>query len=503
MADSFLQEPKRKRSKPGAAGNTSKRSKPSHGSRRPGGAARPVQDEEISSGSDDDEQEAGSETPEAQELDSDEEFAGESAADKRRRLAKQYIENLQTFEYNGDEFDAKDLDNDLIAKRLQVDVAEQEGDIYKFIGTKVGQQLDSATTKRTRMGGKWPTGVSVHYPYVYTVAKDGELVKYKMQPRGGLTRVKFTSTKHANDPLVSRRCPLSCVAASAKFVVTGTAEGQLIIWSSENLTCLKVMNTRGAVLSMAFRRGTDQLYAACADLKIRTFSINQFQQLEVLYGHQDAIVDISAMSRETCVSVGSRDKTAMFWKIADESRLTFRGGDSVKRTNPDTEFFEGSIDCVSMLDESHFVTGADNGNLSLWSLNKKKPQFTQRIAHGVQPALEPQQASAEQDSPPVPPAQPYWITAVHAVPFSDMFISGSFSGEIKVWKVDAEGTMRSFELVGSVAVPGCVVEIASCEFNNNKTLEIVVLASKEHRLGRWLQSKISGRNQLVTVVLDL
>ena len=85
--------------------------------------------------------------------------------------------------------------------------------------------------------------------------------------------------------------------------------------------------------SIVFRRNSDQLFAACADLRIRTYSINQFTQLEILYGHQDNISDISALAKETCVSVGSRDKTAMFWKIAEESRLTFRGGDSPEKTN--------------------------------------------------------------------------------------------------------------------------------------------------------------------------
>lgn len=82
---------------------------------------------------------------------------------------------------------------------------------------------------------------------------------------------------------------------------------------------------------MAFRKNSDQLYASCADFKIRTYSINQFSQLEILYGHHDIVEDISALAMERCVTVGARDRTAMLWKIPDETRLTFRGGDEPQK----------------------------------------------------------------------------------------------------------------------------------------------------------------------------
>lgn len=48
-----------------------------------------------------------------------------------------------------------------------------------------------------------------------------------------------------------------------------------------------------------------------------------------------------------------------------------------------------------MIDESHFVTGSDNGNVALWSLAKKKPLTTKRLSHGLQPQFTPIQASSE------------------------------------------------------------------------------------------------------------
>ena len=41
-----------------------------------------------------------------------------------------------------DEFDAKDLDDDILARRLQKDIAETKGYVYKFVGDKIKDQLD-------------------------------------------------------------------------------------------------------------------------------------------------------------------------------------------------------------------------------------------------------------------------------------------------------------------------------------------------------------------------
>lgn len=458
---------------------------------------------------------------------SEEEFLEESVADKRRRLAKQYLENLRNEEGFGDDddFDAKDLDDDILSRRLQRDVAENKGHIYKLISDRINSQMDEISTSVTRVGSKDLTDLAICYPYLYTVSKDVELIKWDISSenrkpkrirhkKGGRHHLNLEKATHLNH----HADVINCVAATSdgKYIVTGGIDGRLIIWSSESLSCLKVFETRSSVNAISIRRGTDQLFAACSDLRVRTFSINQFSQLEILYGHQDSIADISSLSRETCVTVGSRDKMAMFWKIAEETHLTFRGGDRIekvsKKKKTDKEesgpeiFMEGSMDVVSMADESHFVTGSDNGSISLWSLAKKKSLMTERVAHGLEAQNSAQQSSAESSlekaSVQIAKPQPYWITAIHAVPFSDLFVSGSYSGTINIWKISSQG-FRSFELVGKINdIKGCIVKIDSVE-TKDKKLKIFVLTSKEHKFGRWF-SKIKGaRNALITFTFDI
>src|SRR5271169_6739449 len=112
--------------------------------------------------------------------------------------------------------------------------------------------------------------------------------------------------------------------------------------------------------------------------------MNDLTYIETLFGHQDCISSIASFASERCVSVGSRDRSARVWKIIDETQLVFQQqphkGISTAEWVP-----EGSIDCVAIIDEQHFVTGGDNGDIVLWSLQKKKPQYIKRSAHGFDP----------------------------------------------------------------------------------------------------------------------
>lgn len=111
--------------------------------------------------------------------------------------------------------------------------------------------------------------------------------------------------------------------------------------------------------------------------------------VETLFGHQDSVLAVDALRAETAASVGGRDKTARFWKIVDETQLVFRGGgrsavrelleggalegmdededgDGVvakkqKREGEQKRFVEGSLECISMVDETTFLTGGDSG----------------------------------------------------------------------------------------------------------------------------------------------
>ncbi|CCH60331.1 hypothetical protein TBLA_0C05340 [Henningerozyma blattae CBS 6284] len=542
-----------------------------------------IVDEDVTDPSSNEDEDKEDLVDESEELDSDEEFQGENPADKRRRLAKQYLENLKSEaneilseRANTDEkdnalddfnnFDAADMDKDIIASRLKQDVAEQQGKVYRFIANKL--LVSESKYIFTRVGDKNLTCISCYQPplntfshdisenksnkknkiFAYTVSKDLQLTKYDVtdfnhrpkkikQTKGGSKYIPTTKFEHENTT-EGHYDEILTVAASpdGKYVITGGRDRKLIIWSTESLSPVKVIPTKdrnGQVMSLTFRKNSDQLYVACADYKIRTYSINQFAQTEILYGHHDLVADISSLGMERCVTVGSRDRTAMLWKIPDETRLTFRGGDDPARlvknwlkqnasedsdgniTYPDASeaplfYGEGSIDIVSMIDDSHFITGSDNGNICLWSLAKKKPLFIVRAAHGIVPHTLESNISGETDQAlrtiqlqGNKITKPYWITALYAIPYSDVFISGSWNGTLKVWKIGEN--LREFELLGELDnCRGVVNKIQVVEQGKHgkETFRVLASVGKEHKLGRWLGKVPGARNGIYSAVLQ-
>ena len=425
----------------------------------------------------------------------DEELKNEDPAAKRIRLAEQYLANTQkeVLEHGG--FDAAEIDQEILrgrmGERLKEDTAEGKGKLYRFIADDfdwTGAQHDQFRTDT-----KGVNGAAVAGRYVYTVTSDRALVKWELpeldapseegkntkktsrKPRKvAFTRgSKFASEHHQKDIL--------CVAASqdGKFVATGGADNRLIIWDANTLKPLRIFSGqlrdnghRDNVISVVFRRGTNQLFSASKDRTVKIWSLDELAYIETLFGHQDEVLDVSALANETCVTVGARDRTARFWKVVEESQLVFRGGGpdrKPKRGGDDDGMkahYEGSMERVACIDDETFVTGADNGSLSLWSIHKKKPVFTHPLAHGLEPPTPIEQRSAEIDptqsmdaeGPMILDPQPRWITALKAIPFSDVFVTGSWDGHVRAWRISSD--KRRIEPIGPLATPEIDVSAA-------------------------------------------
>ncbi|OTA78853.1 hypothetical protein M434DRAFT_402184 [Hypoxylon sp. CO27-5] len=523
-----------------------------------------VERDESISGSES-ESEDGIDEHQASESASESENEGETAAEKRLRLAERYLENVRQ-EVDETGFDAEEIDRDIIAQRLQEDVAEIKGKVYRKLASELA--LDRASHTLFRCNTTAITSVAICAPYVYTVSKDQCLVKWKLQELPANQFPQTTKKKPKKPPAPPRRKPtkvamlkgnhkrakeknyqghvadILCVAASqdGKFVVTGGADKRLIVYDAKSLKPLRVfMHHRDAVTGLAFRRGTNQLYSASKDRTVKVWSLDELAYIETLFGHQDHVVDIDALAQERCVSVGARDRTARLWKVVEETQLVFRGGSIDKKQtqhiDPRSLAYEGSMDRVAMIDDELFVTGSDNGSIALWSIQKKKPLFILPQAHGLEEPLLPTEASAEEAPTPkvVPPPQPRWITALRTLPYSDLILSGSWDGYVRVWKLsedkrkigpvgilghsgysssslnlvpngvdvddsDDEGVVNGVNRTKAspYLVKGIVNDIALFERGDRGKdgLCVVVGVGKDHRLGRWKKIK-GGKNGAV------
>jgi ribosomal RNA-processing protein 9 len=426
----------------------------------------------------DDESVSGSESDEAIQLESDAEESeatseeGETAAERRVRLAQRYLDNIKQ-EIDETGFDAEDLDRDLIAQRLKEDVDEAKGRQYRLIAETL--DFENATNAPFKMDTETTTGVAVCQPYAYTVSKDKKLIKWQLQPPTAPRRTRPTQLafvrgikiKASDKQQHGHTGPILAVAASpdGRFVATGGADRKLIIWSAEDLRPLKTFTThRDGVTGLAFAPNPtnqngfgQQLFSASMDRSLKTYSLSEETSLayvETLFGHQDHIVDVSAVSIDQCVTVGSRDRKAMWWKVVDESLTRFLGDSSAK-----DEYHTGSLDCVAALPPQNFVTGSDAGAISLWSIHKKKSLFTIHTAHGVEAPPPLEMVTSESDPKVIEELKkddtrrpiPRPITALAALPGTDVVLSGSSDGWIRVWKLSNDKrTLLSLGTLGRI-----------------------------------------------------
>jgi ribosomal RNA-processing protein 9 len=180
----------------------------------------------------------------------------ETATSKRLRLAKEYLEKVRVEEgylylmillMVGMEFDAGEIDRDIIAQRLKEDVAETKGRIFKFI----------ASSLRLHSFGKWiqhknpVTCVCVYGQYVYTGCKNGVIEKWDISHIQKPTRITHINREKNTKVFTGHFDDILCMAISGegKFLATGGSDKRICIWQTSTMTHLKTFTQhRGPVM---------------------------------------------------------------------------------------------------------------------------------------------------------------------------------------------------------------------------------------------------------------
>lgn len=519
------------------------------------------------SGSDVSDSEVAPEDPSDSEASSEE---GETPAERRARLAQRYLDRIRE-EVDETGFDAEDLDKDIIATRLRDDVDEAKGRQFRLIARTL--DFDHADHTFFRADTKTTTAVAVHRQSVYTASKDKTLIKWRLQSPAwaeaddhlhlvnrarkkrphqeafvkGVKIVSSAPQQHGHaGPILSL-----AVSPDGKYVASGGADKKLIIWAADTLLPLKTFTThRDAVTALDFAPAQSnqsgfgaQLFSASKDRSLKTYSLaghDSLAYVETLFGHQDHVVGISAMAMDQCVSVGARDRSARLWRVVDETQLKFLG-DSARHD----EYHTGRLDCVAAMPPQHFVTGSDAGTISLWSMHRKKALCTVQTAHGVDQVPPLDEVTSESDPKVIEELskhdhrrpKPRAVTALSTLPGTDLVLSGSWDGTIKIWKVsddkrsleplatlgatpsqdtatnghvttdthnNVKGIIRG--VINSIAIVERRKEIVN-EFGGKKDgpcegVCVIAGTGKDPRLGRWHMTD-SGRDGMILFEVPL
>jgi len=418
----------------------------------------------------------------------------ETPAEAKVRLARLYLDGLREKDEETIEgIDAAAVDRDNIAARLRKDVEEGSGRLHVRVAVRLqAPRPDDILAVQGHRASVTCARTGAASPYLFTADKDGRIVQWRLRdgsqacvlPRASASAPIPTShtsgaarrrarARHAEQGgAYAGHAALAPGEGHAKgvYALAVSDDGQLCasagqehhigIWRTASAAPTQwVRALRGhkdAVRALAFRHGTHELLSASYDRTVKLFDASQLSYIETLFGHQEAIQDLACLRAERAVTAGGRDRTCRLWKIREESQLVFRGGSRSKAqalleggdlvdTPTKNEVQEGSIDCVAMIDDHHFVSGSDSGTLSLWSVAKKKPLFSVHSAHGWH---EHEHATEGLQR------MPRYITSVACLPYGDVFVSGSWDGVVRVWGLD-EG-LRSFRLLFELPAPGVV-----------------------------------------------
>jgi ribosomal RNA-processing protein 9 len=191
--------------------------------------------------------------------------------------------------------------------------------------------------------------------------------------------------------------------------------------------------------------------------------------------HEFQVTSVDALTRERAISSGGRDNSIRVWKIVEESQLVYNG------------HYNGSIDAVKLINEENFLSAGDDGVISTWNVNRKKPLFSVKNAHG------------SEKTPDGLGENPRWISAIAAWTNTDLVASGSSDGFIRLWKCGER--FKSLTEVSQIPCPGWINSIQFSHGNELNGKFLVVGIGKEHKLGRWFENIKEAKNSIVIIPL--
>lgn len=450
-------------------------------------------DDEVHS---EDEESIGEEA-QAPALHSDEDETDEPLESKRLRLAKQYLEKIDAHESSSEEESSDDEDNnDRVSRKLQRERQKKTGSYERVFADKVQKEVAAvheelaltSDLSTKAQSAAWqshgrielmrghdltPTCVALSGENkAVSGAKDHSVILWDLEKHTRIANLHERWHQGDSDRTLGHILAVSC-SDDGRFAAVGKRDSTVDVFDLRAKSGYNLVKTlqghKGPVTSLAFRSNSVQLFSASQDRCIRHYNLEEMLYLETLYGHQFGVTAIDCHNKERPISVGM-DRTARAWKLAEDTHLIFRGGSKVQ-----------AADCVSVIKDDWFLTGHQDGHLSLWMTDKKRAVATVEHAHGTD-------ASGLGRN----------VVSVAAVRMSDLALSGSNDGYLRLWKARTGVTLdeRGLDPLGQIPVDGFINSIAV----GPKAKFCVLAVGQEHRMGRW--DRVPGaKNRLAVVKL--
>ena len=443
--------------------------------------------DDVVSGSEDEAPRKKGRAAEKDAAEAAEEEDRETAAEKRVRLAKQYLAQMEAAMGSEEDEEGSDEDGedslgggkDALGLLLEKERLKASGSLRRALAGSLSNLTAASVPTQVIKGHKLsPTCVTVTRDErtAFTGSKDNAILQYDLETcvRTAVLSPHWRGGQgyqaHVKEVLAM------AVSSDGRFLAAGGREKEIRIWDLRERgggkgPSLKPVKTfaghRDAVSALCFRADSHALYSGSYDRCLKHWNLDGMVYVETLFGHQAEINGMDAWRRERPVTCG-RDRSVRVWKLVDESHMLLKCPQGVGEGGAGRGLvMGGSLDCMAMLSEECYVTGGEDGMLALWNVNKKKPVAIVPSAHG---------------------GAGHWISSVAAIKGTDLVASGSDDGVVRLWQATttAQGQGSSLTFTGTaLPAPGYVNGLA---LGHSGSL-LVAACGKEHRLGRWAPQK--------------
>mmetsp|Transcript_17567 Transcript_17567/g.33314 ORF Transcript_17567/g.33314 Transcript_17567/m.33314 type:complete len:547 (-) Transcript_17567:3108-4748(-) len=450
----------------------------------------------------------------------------ETADAKKIRMAREYLNKMEQIDEDSSDVpsssddeddDASMNHDDLISKRLERHRLKQQGMYERIVASKVQQSVEGRWTtidpdisnsddaksqsaawadrghiKLLRGHDLTTTCVALHSPsgsVGYSGSKDNSILMWDIEHEKRISTIIPRWNPNTCDYTRNSGEVLAMAASDdGRYLAVGGRDSTVKIFDvrqkqataratvgiSDGKEIRGIVTTfeghKGPVTALAFRSQSLQLFSGSNDRCIRHYNLNEMAYVETLYGHQAAVTGISChgIRHEMPYSV-ARDRTARAWKLAEETHMIYRGGSKIS-----------NADCISAIKDDYFLTGHEDGVLSLWIKDKKRPIVSIPSAHGFHSTL------------------PRGIVSCASLGGSDFAATGSSDGFLRLWKVSTgeRSSDRGLDSIGKIPLFGYINDLAI----GPKGRFCIAAVGQEPRLGRWDRIPLS-KNRFAIVQL--
>ena len=329
--------------------------------------------------------------------------------------------------------------------------------------------------------------------FICSGSKDNSVIYWDIETQKKTTLKQHWTRKNSPTTQSSSGEVLAvAISHDGKYIVSGGRDNIIRIYDKrlpiETNQIKTFQGHRDTITSLSFRYDTYTLFSGSLDRTLKHWDLTEMAYIETMFGHQEGVLAIDCYKKNKPISVSS-DRTTRLWSIEGESHLVYR-------------YKPSSVECIRYIADDKFITGAQNGMISLWKATQKKPLYSVYNAHGIEGI------------------SPRWVTSVSSMRMSDLVLSGSYDGFVRFWQLGSADSVAPLTHAGGGAggkaahtthtttnstgsththtsnshIPklGLKFEYPIEGFVNdmvNTNRLIVIGVGKEHKYGRWWNIK--------------